>query len=190
MSGEEILFDLLLRLREDVHLTLSEMSPELLRWQPDEEANNIAVTVWHFSRAFDVFKTRLFENSSPEAEVWYARGWASKTGYHPWGIGWGGFGNLAGYSRAEVAAIPILSADELLTYFDQVHEALYTYLVHLSVDALYQPATGYPEKPRTTYEWLKNLLVDSQEHLGEIKAIRAMWERTVRRRQGASHEAP
>ena len=179
MTDQEILLDLLLRLTEDVHWTLDGMSLEALRWQPDGEANNIAVTVWHFSRAFDVFKTRLFENGPPEAELWYACGWAVKTGYHPRGIGWGGFGNLAGYTRAEVDAVPILSADELLAYFDQVYEALHSYLGHLSSEALYQPAVGWPDEPQTVYEWLKNLLVDSQEHLGEIKAIKALWDRRI-----------
>jgi len=175
MTNKEILLDFMVRLREDVYWVLNDIQPETLCWSPDEEANNIAVTVWHFSRAFDVFKTRLFENAPPEAEIWHTREWASKTGYYPWGIGWGGFGNLAGYTLAEVADIPILSADELFEYFDQVYEVMYQYLDSLPNDELYQLAIGYQEKQRTIYEWLKNLLVDSQEHLGEIKAIRAMW---------------
>lgn len=105
MTDQEILLDLLLHLKENIHWILNGMSLEALRWQPDEEANNIAVTVWHVSRACDLFKTRIFENCPPEAELWHTRGWATKTGYDPRGLGTAGFGNLAGYTRAEVDAV-------------------------------------------------------------------------------------
>jgi len=188
MTDQEILLDLLLRLKKDIQGILTGLPVELLRWQPDEEANNIALTIWHVSRAHDVFKTRLFENRPPEDELWYTQGWALKTGYDPRGLGAAGFGNLAGYTRAEVAAVPILSVDELLAYFDQVYEAMHGYLSHSSSEALYQPAAGGPHASQTVYQWLKNLLVDGQEHVGEIKAIGAMWERKRRRQSPASPE--
>jgi hypothetical protein len=56
---------------------------------------------------------------------------------------------------------------------------MYSYLSHVSPEALYQPAAGWPNGSQTVYGWLKNLLVDGQEHVGEIKAIIAMWERRV-----------
>lgn len=177
MTDKEMLLDLFAHLADMVHWTLEDLSPEVMRWQPDEEANNIAVTVWHVSRAFDIFKARLFENGPVEAEVWHQRGWAAQTGYDPQGIGWGGFGNLVDYTRPEVEAVPILPVDQALLYFDQVYEALYTYLNQLPAEGLHQPAAGWPGEPGAIYEWLKNLLADSHGHLGEIRAIKAMWER-------------
>ena len=180
MTDKDILLDLFHNLAKVVHRTLKGMSLDALRWQPDDEANNIAVTAWHFSRAFDVFKVRILENQPQEAELWHTRGWTARTGYDPRGIGWGGFGNLGGYTQAEVEAVPILSADELLTYFDQAYEALVAYVSDLPAGALHQPAAGWPDASQTAYEWLRNLLVDSHEHMGEIKAIKAMWERRMR----------
>ena len=177
MTDREILLDLLSKLARMVHRTLEGLSLEQLRWQPDEEANNIAVTVWHFSRGFDVCKVRFFENQPAEEELWHRRGWAARTHYDPRGVGWGGYGNLVDYTRAEVDAVPILSAVDLLTYFDQVYEALYAYVSSVPTKALYQLAIGRPAGALTTYEWLRNLLVDSYGHVGEIKAIKAMWDR-------------
>jgi hypothetical protein len=177
MTDREILLDLFSKLARMVHRTLEGVSREQLGWQPDEEANSIAVTVWHFSRAFDVFRVRFFEDQPPEEELWRARGWAAQTHYDPRGVGRGGLGNLVDYTRAEVDAVPILSVDDLLAYFDQVYEALYAYISSVPTEALYQSAIGRPDKPLTTYEWLRNLLADSYGHVGEVKAIKAMWER-------------
>jgi hypothetical protein len=186
MTDVEILRALFRNLAAVVHRTLEGVSPDALRWQPDQEANNIAVTVWHFSRAFDIFKVRLFENRSADEEVWCTHGWAAETGYDPRGLGFGGFGNLAGYTQAEVQAVPILSVDDLLAYFDQAFEELSTYLGEMPPGALYQPAAGWPDSQRTVYEWLRNLLADSHEHIGEIKAINAMWERKTRSAESVS----
>ncbi|MCP4538795.1 MAG: hypothetical protein GY832_16805 [Chloroflexi bacterium] len=177
MTDKEILLDLLQDFAKRVNRVLDGMSLQALNWQPDAEANNIAVTVWHFSRAFDLLKVRVLENQLPDTELWYTQGWAAQTGYDPRGLGWGGFGNLAGYTRAQVKAIPILPADKLLEYFNQVYNALYGYLERMPSKALYQPAPGWTGEPQPAYLFIRNFMTDSREHLGEIKAIKAMWER-------------
>jgi hypothetical protein len=180
MTDKELLLGLFQTLSEALHRTLQDLPLDVLRWQPDEEANNIAVTVWHISRAFDLFKVRFFENLPPEEELWHTRGWAAKTGYDPRGIGRRELGNLVGYTQEEVKAVPILSAEDLLAYFDQVYEAMVDYLHALPAEALYQSAIGSPIKEHTIHRWLRNLLVDGFAHWGEIKAILHMWERKNR----------
>ena len=177
MTEKEILQDLFSCFAGMLEWTLEGMTQDVLCWHPDQEANSIAVTVWHFSRAFDVFKVRLFENQPATEELWHKSGWALKTKYDPSGIGWGGFGNLAGYSWQEVEAVPELTLAELLTYFKQVHGALNEYLSEIPAAALYEPAVGWAEGSRTVYAWLRALLIDSLGHLGEIRALKAMWER-------------
>ena len=61
---------------------------------------------------FDLLKVRVMENRPVEEELWHKKGWAVKTGYDPRGKGWSEFGNLAGYTRAEVEGVPILPVDE------------------------------------------------------------------------------
>ena len=180
MTDKELLLDLFQTLADALRRTIQDLPLDILRWQPDEEANNVAVTVWHISRAFDLFKVRFFEDRTPEEELWHAQGWAAKTGYDSRGIGGRGFGNLYGYTQEEVEAVPILPAEDLLAYFDQVYEAMIAYLHDLPAEMLYQPAAGSPIEEYTTYRWLRNLLVDGLAHWGEIKAILHMWERRNR----------
>jgi hypothetical protein len=183
-SDKDILTDMLQSFSHWVHKVLSEVSSDALYWQPDEDANNIAVTVWHFSRAFDILKIHVLENRPSEEELWFTQSWAELTGYDPRGLGWGGFGFLAEYTREEVEAVPILSADGLLKYFDQTADALCDYIQKVPSEDLYKPAMGWPDQSDTAYEWIRHFLMDSLGHLGEIRAINAMWERRSMNRTG------
>jgi hypothetical protein len=180
MTSRDILLDLLQNYVRMLHKTFHDLSPDALNWRPDDEANTIALTVWHVSRAFDVLRIRVLEKRPPEAELWHTRGWAAKTGYDPRGIGWDGVGNLAGYTQAEVAAVPSLAASELLTYFDQASEALRDHISRMPLDDLQPSADEANEPEQTVYVWIRNFLMDAREHLGEIKALKAMWERRMR----------
>ncbi|MBN1314813.1 MAG: hypothetical protein JXA42_05075 [Anaerolineales bacterium] len=81
---------------------------------------------------------------------------------------------MSGYSQQEVKAIPILTAEELVVYLEQVVEAMRGFISDLPSAALYQPAIGCTEPSRTIYEWLRALIADGFGHLGEIRAIEAM----------------
>jgi len=179
-TDKDLLIDMLQAFSHWVHNTLNEVSPDALHWQPDDDANSMAVTVWHFSRAFDILKNHVLENMPSEEEQWFMQGWAEQTGYDPRGLGWGGLGFLAAYTREEVDAVPSLSADELLKYFDQTAEALCDYIQKVPSEHLYRPALGRPDQSDTGYEWIRHFLMDSLGHLGEIRAINAMWERRTR----------
>jgi hypothetical protein len=151
------------------------LSAEELAWQPDAEGNNIAVTVWHFSRWLDVVG-RLLQGRSPDEELWLARGWAERTGYNPHGIGEQGLGTVTGYTLQEVAAIPRLRAQDLLAYLDQVCEALSAFLCSLpSSEPLRQPV--YPGRSRTKQQLLQTVFMGSCGHMGEIEALKAIMKR-------------
>jgi hypothetical protein len=184
MNHKDVLLDMLQNYSFSLHRTITDLPDDALQWQPDPEANNIMVTVWHVCRALDVLKVKIIENRPHHDQLWYARGWASRTGYDPDGLGSGGFGNLAGYTLAQVRAVPLLSAGELLEYFDQVYEAINGYLENVKLEALEEPPAGWPASPGSSapeniYVVLMMFLLDNREHLGEIKAIRAMWSRTT-----------
>ena len=80
------------------------------------------------------------------------------------------------YTQKEVAAVPVLAADELLTYLDQACEALRRYLLLVPEEALYEPAPGLGGK-RTPYQWIRSIVMGSFGHLGEIEALKAMQSR-------------
>ncbi len=181
MNHKDVLIDMLEHYAFSIHRTIADLPKEALEWQPDLEANNISVTVWHICRALDILKVKILENLPDQKQLWYAKGWASKTNYDPAGLGIGGFGNLAGYTLEQVKEVPILSAGESLEYFDQVYEALSDYLTDLKTEALGQSPIGWPSTagapPESVYDVLLMFLIDNREHLGEIKAIKAMWIR-------------
>lgn len=81
----------------------------------------------------------------------------------------------------QVKEVPILSAGESLEYFDQVYGALNDYLTNLKIEVLEQSPIGWPStagvSPENGYVVLLMFLMDNREHLGEIKAIKAMWNR-------------
>jgi hypothetical protein len=182
MNATDVLTDMLENYSFSLHRTIKDLPQAALRWQPDSEANNIAVTVWHVCRALDLLKVKIIENRPDPNQLWYSEGWASKTNYDPAGLGFGGFGNLSGYSLDQVKEVPLLSAAELLEYFDQVYKALNDYLMNVKDEALEGRPIGWPRNagtyPKNIYRVLVMFLLDNREHLGEIKALKAMWART------------
>jgi hypothetical protein len=186
MNRKDVLLDMIQNFAFSLHRTIADLPNEAMQWQPDPEANNMMVTVWHICRALDVLKVKIIENRHHKDQLWYVMGWASKTGYDPAGLGIGGFGNLAGYTLAQVKEVPLLSAKELLEYFDQVYTALNGYLTDIKLERLEEAPAGWPgglgsSTPENVYVILMMFLLDNREHLGEIKAIKAMWYRTCKK---------
>jgi|SRR4051794_23719837 hypothetical protein len=175
MNDREVLADLVSYIAKETRSILAEISPEELAWRPDAEGNSIGVTVWHYGRWLDLLVVRLLENRPAEEEQWHTQGWTAKTGYDPRGIGFHGLGAITGYTQEEVAAIPLLSGEDLLTYLDQVCSALREHLLSMPEGALYESARGYPKG--TAYQTILGPLLGSIGHLGEIGALKALQER-------------
>jgi len=183
VTDKEILLDLTQYLADCFHNTIGEMSLDALSWQPDPEANSIAVTAWHIGRLLEDLWARILENRPAADQLWLANGWSARTGYDPRGRGWGGWGMLAGYTQAEVEEIPVLSADDLTAYFDEACEAFRMCLQSFPADAFDKRAPGALDKGPdtwTSYRCLKVYLMNGYEHIGEIRAFKAMYERQKR----------
>lgn len=179
MREVELIADWLNDLSRSIHRAVENLAPEELAWQPDAEANNIGVTVWHVSRWLDISNIRILQDRPADEEQWQTRGWAKKTGYNPRGIGYEGLGAVTGYTQDEVKVIPVLTAADQLAYFDQVCEALRVRFLSVSEEELNRPVTAFGTKPRTrsVYAWTKGIMQGSFGHVGEIFAIRAMYKR-------------
>lgn len=176
MQDVELYADLLGALSKWAHLEVEGLETAELAWQPDMEGNNIAVTVWHFCRWLDV-TARLMLEKSPGEEIWLTRGWAERTSYNPQGKGLRGLGVVTGYTLQEVAEIPLLSAQELLMYLDQVCETLTFFLRALpSSEPLQQPVSE--NNPLTKQQLLQQVFMGSCGHMGEIEALKAMMKRS------------
>lgn len=176
MNANQVLIDLLEDNRRRLRRALDGMSDEAVFWRPEAEANNIAITIWHMARMFDVFLTRQARGDPPEAECWQRGGWAGRTGYDPRGVGKNGWGMLTGYTQAEVAAMPAFRREDVLGYLDEVYDAVRGYLAGTPEEALLSPGAGFEGK-YSQYQCLQMPLMDNARHLGEIYAIKSAWER-------------
>ena len=178
MTDVEVLTDLLGEFVKDVRSQIAEMPEEDLAWRPDPGANSIGVTVWHVARWMDVFGARILQDLPADQEQWHTQGWAEKTGYDPRGIGARGLGVITGYTLEEAAAVPRLSAGELLAYLAQAHRIVDEQLHAMPAEALYQPVPGQVVQG-TVYGWTKTLLKGFFGHVGEVQALKAMRERAT-----------
>jgi hypothetical protein len=177
LTGVEVMIDYLddnlRRLKRD----LSDISEECLHWQVDPSANSIGVILWHMGRLLDVFFTRHASGLASEEECWFRSGWAETTGYDPRGIGRDGWGTLNEYTPAEVAAVPRFSWDQVSGYLEDVYQTVRDYLKSTSMLALAKPGAGFEGK-YTRYQIISMGLMDNVRHLGEIRLVKSLYERT------------
>ncbi|MBE3141028.1 MAG: DinB family protein [Thermoplasmata archaeon] len=179
MNANDILIDLLEDNRRRLYRVFDAISDECVIWKPEAEANNIAVTVWHMARIFDVFLTQQTIGDSSGEECWFCYGWAEQTDYDPRGIGQNGWGMLTGYTQEEVAAMPQLTRGQVVEYLDKVYDTVKEYLVNMSMEKLQTPGAGFDGR-YTKYQCIQMALLDNVRHPGEIFAIEARWNRLVK----------
>lgn len=173
------MIDLLEDNRRRLFRLLAAINDEILYWQPEAGANNMAITIWHMARIFDVFLTRQALGHPAEAECWLKHGWATKTGYDPRGLGQNGWGMLTGYTRAEVAAMPTLTRDQIIGYLNAVYDAVGAFLTETQPEDLFLPGVGFDGR-YSKHQCVQMALLDNVRHLGELYAIKAGWERRHR----------
>jgi hypothetical protein len=176
MNANDVLVDLLEDNRRRLNRLLNVLSDECVNWRPETGANNIAITIWHMGRIFDVFLTQQAKGGKPEEECWFRFGWAAQTGYDPRGTGQNGWGMLSGYTQEEVAAMPQLTREQVLGYLDEVYDVVKEYLTTTAIEKLQMPAAGFDGK-YSIYQCIQMALLDNVRHLGEIYAIKASWDR-------------
>jgi hypothetical protein len=178
MRETDLLADLVQDLAQGVREEIAGLDAAVLGWRSDPGGNPLGVTVWHIVRWLDRLSVQLLADRPMGEEYWFTGGWAARTGYDPQGLGRAGSGTLTGYTPDEVAAVPILAADDLLVYLDVVCAALRAQLPALSDAALAAlPAAGGGRA--TTYQWTKGIITAGFAHLGEIRALKALHARTV-----------
>ncbi|MDX1416839.1 MAG: DinB family protein [Candidatus Promineifilaceae bacterium] len=176
MDRKVVLFELMDTNDWYIHDLLEKGDREMLYWTPDGRGNSISVTIWHAARALDVFLHQHVLGGGAESELWFASGWAERTGYDPRGIGTHGWGMLTGYSEEEVQAVPRFETAVLRGYYDEVLGAVRGYLRETADEALNEMAPGYEGK-QTFYFWVRHPIFDLTRHVGEILALKALWER-------------
>ena len=176
MTPQDVLLQLLDENDYYVRDLLEKCPPACLQWQPDPAANSIGVLIWHVARASDVFLTRHVRNLAPQEELWVTGGWAEVAVYDPHGMGTNGWGMLTGYTAAETAAIPAMDAALLRGYYDAVSADVRRYLESTPLETLLALAPGYGGR-QPHWFWVRHPLLDACRHVGEMLALKGMWER-------------
>jgi hypothetical protein len=173
MTDLELLAELIEDLAHDLRPEIEPLTQQELDWNPDPQANSIGVTLWHMARGMDFLTARVLQSGPAEEEQWHTKGWRQKTGYDPRGIGYGGWGVVTGYSWEEVLAIPKLSSQEIMEYFDQTCYALSDQVRRLTQEVAAKPVQEFMKGKLTRYQWTKHFYKGFQAHVGEIMAIKA-----------------
>lgn len=174
MTDLELLAELIEDLALDLRPEIEPLSPDDLKWNPGPQANSIGVTLWHMARGMDFLALRILQDKAAEEEQWHTKGWKEKTGYDPRGIGYGGWGVVTGYTWEEVLAIPYLTSQEIMEYFEQACLVLSGQVRQLTHETAQQLVPNYMKGRLTHYQWVKEFYKGLQAHVGEIMAIKAM----------------
>ena len=172
----DVLVDLFEDNRRRLKRALDQINDQCLVWMPDPNTNSIAITIWHMGRLLDVFFTQQALGKSAIDECWFKCGWAQETGYDPRRIGRYGWGSLNDYTMEEVAAIPLMTREQLLGYIDDLYDIVITYLQNTPNEALQSSAPGF-EGQYTRYQCIQMALMDNVRHLGEIYTLKSRWDR-------------
>lgn len=167
MKSAEILADAFSRVRESVHDAVGGLTEEQLVYRLDDEANTIAWLVWHLSRVQDDHVAGV----AGTEQVWTSSGWAMRLGFEALGDGVG-----YGHSSGQVAQVR-LTAEELLQYHDEVHQATVRFVSNLTDPDLGRIVDERFDPPVTLGVRMVSVISDDLQHVGQAAYVRGIVER-------------
>jgi uncharacterized damage-inducible protein DinB len=155
------------RVRDGVHPAVNGLTPEELAYRPDGESNSIAWLVWHLTRIQDDHLAAL--NGGQQA--WTTNGWAEKFDLplDPTDTGYGHGPDEVGLVTAD--------AENLLGYYEDVHQKTLAYLHTLSDDELARVIDHNWDPPVTVSVRLISVIADDLQHVGQAAYVRGILQR-------------
>lgn len=173
--------ELVTRLQRGTLARLRKIPADALYWQPHRESNSIGITVWHFTRWWDLFGTVTLVGGKIDDQHWIRDGWLQRTGYDPRGKPPQGFGLLTEYTAQEMLAVPHLSADDLAAYHQASTDSAIAAIGKEDRASLERSLDfGEATNTGTRYQQILGLALGSHRHLGEIDALASLRERQAR----------
>jgi hypothetical protein len=167
MNTAEVLADAFGRIKEVVHEAVEGIATEHLHTRLDPRANTIAWLVWHLTRIQD---DHIADVAGRE-QVWTAQDWASRFGlpFPPEATGYG-------HTPDEVAAVRVGSPDQLLGYYDAVHDETLEFVSGLRGTALNRVVDESWSPPVTLGVRLVSVVADDLQHAGQAAFVRGCLE--------------
>src|SRR3954468_5934975 len=180
-NATRFLGELVTRLQRGTLARLKRIPADALYWQPHRESNSIGVTIWHYTRWWDLFGTVVLPDGRVERQHWLRDGWMERTGYDPRGKPPDGLGLITGYSVEEMLAVPQLSAEDLGAYHTASTDSALR-AIAVEDDASLERAlkVGEGDSAGSRYDQILGLALGSHRHLGEIDALASLHERQRR----------
>jgi hypothetical protein len=173
--------ELVSRLQRGTLARLRRIPEEALYWQPHRESNSIGVTVWHYTRWWDLFGTVVLVDGMVEDQHWFRDGWMERTGYDPRGKPPDGLGLITDYSVEEMLAVPQLSAEDLAAYHTPSMNSTLSAIAAEDAASLGRILhVGESEAGGSRYAQILALALGSHRHLGEIDTLASLYERQKR----------
>ncbi len=167
MTSTGVLADAFERIRDAVHPAVNGLSLDELLFRPDSESNSIAWVVWHLTRIQDDHIAGL----DGAEQVWTAAGWAKRFAL-PLDESDTGYGH-----GPEHVALVAADAEQLLGYFEDVHEKTQRYVSSLSDDDLDRVIDTSWNPPVTVGIRLVSVVADDLQHVGQAAYIRGVVQR-------------
>lgn len=169
METTDVLNDALARIKEWVHGAIADLPADAINYRPDSEANSIGWLVWHLTRVQDDHVAHLANRD----QAYVTAGWAERFGFDPdqHDIGYG-------HTPAQVGAITFDAPDDLLAYYDAVHELSLDYVRGIDAQELDRIVDTAWDPPVTAGVRLVSVIDDCMNHTGQAHYVRGLWERS------------
>ena len=141
------------------------LTPEELSWRPANWANSIGFTLWHLTRAEDIWVHR---SGQGVPQVFEAGGWAGKWGIPKEDTGYG-------YDEAKLAAFPTPPLKELLSYYRSVRHDTLAYLQGLTAQGLDGPLkVAHPRLEYSIGRMFGHVVSEIGQHVGHVRYLRGL----------------
>lgn len=164
MESYELLIDAFGRIKDVVHDTVEDLSPEQLVSRPNGTANSIAWLIWHLTRIQDSHIADLADTD----QVWLSGDWYDKFDL-PFEITDTGYG----HAHHEVAAVQP-TADLMLSYHDAVYDQTIAYLRQLTDEDYAKVVDTNWDPPVTLAVRLISVISDDLQHAGQAAYVRGL----------------
>ncbi|GAA4882095.1 mycothiol transferase [Serinicoccus chungangensis] len=167
---QDLLVDGFSRVEEGVGAVVDGLSPEQLRWRPDDEANPAGWLLWHLLRQQDAQLAPLLGREQAWDQGWRER---FDLPYPPDAMGYG-------QDPAEVGRFALDDPQLLVGYAGAVHELTRRLVDGLDAPGMARVLDDSYDPPVTVGVRLCSVLEDALKHLGQAEYVAGL----VRRRQG------
>jgi uncharacterized damage-inducible protein DinB len=164
----DLLGDAFSRIHDAAHAAVEGLSGGEIVARPDAEANTIAWLVWHLTRVEDHHVSEL----AGRPQVWTTGDWNGRFGTDP-------DPDNTGYAHtaAQVAEVVPDRVEDLLEYFDEVHQRTLEYVQTITPDALDRIVDRSWDPPVTAGVRLISVINDTMQHAGQANYLRGLIER-------------